>query len=81
MLVKSDRIPAKSEAEPTKPQLTAPITAAVPMVAIAVCATVLTALTLAALNHCFVFAFMWNHLFWWNFCKVLISSSFSSIGL
>lgn len=54
MLVSIDRIPAKREAEPTKPQLTAPMNAAVPMVAIAVCATVRIALTAAALNHLFV---------------------------
>ena len=41
--VSSDRIPASSAALPTMIQLTSPMTADVPMVATAVCATVLIA--------------------------------------
>ena len=51
-------MPASSEALPTITQFTSPSTALVPMVATAVCATVLTARTAAALPHCFQFFFI-----------------------
>ena len=53
MLVNRDRIPATAEALTTAGQLTSPMTAAVPMVAAAVWATVFTARTPAARNHAF----------------------------
>ena len=52
-LVSSDRIPASSAELPTMIQLTSPMTADVPMVAMAACATVLIAWTPAALIHSF----------------------------
>lgn len=57
-LVSNDRSPAKSEAEITTRQSTADSTAEVPMVAIAVCATVFTARTAAALSHFAAFLFI-----------------------
>lgn len=54
MLVKSDRMPASKDADATMPQFTSPIKADVPIVAIAVCATVLIALIPAAFNHFFI---------------------------
>lgn len=51
MLVNIDRIPASIEADATIIQFTSPITADVPIVATAVCATVFKALTPAAFNH------------------------------
>lgn len=50
-LVSRDSIPASSALESTIVQLTSPNTAAVPIEAAAVCATVLSALTLAARIH------------------------------
>jgi hypothetical protein len=50
-LVSIDKIPAKREADPTASQLTSPIATLVPMVAIAVCAIVLTARIPAATNQ------------------------------
>ena len=47
--VKRDRMPASAAAETTATQLTSPITTEVPIMATAVCATVLTALIPAAL--------------------------------
>jgi hypothetical protein len=55
MLVSKDRIPAKTDAEQTATQFTSPSTADVPIVAIAVWDTVLTARTPAALIQVFQF--------------------------
>lgn len=60
MLVKIDNTPARMDADATITQLTAPITEAVPTVAIAVCATVFNALTDAALIQAFVFSLIIN---------------------
>lgn len=49
--ISKDSIPASSDDEKTTAQFTLEITAEVPIVAIAVCATVLNALVEAALNH------------------------------
>jgi hypothetical protein len=51
-------MPASTLADTTYTQLTLPTTTAVPIVAIAVCATVLTALTAAAFIHVLVFIVM-----------------------
>ena len=50
-LVNNDKTPANADADNTIIQLTSPITAAVPIVATAVCATVLMALIPALLIH------------------------------
>ena len=55
-----DRIPASTDADATIFQSTAPMTDAVPIVAIKVCATVLTALTPAFLHHSFVLTLGFN---------------------
>ena len=52
-LVSRDSTPASADAEATRGQLTSPMAAAVPMVATAVWATVLTARTPAAFTHFF----------------------------
>ena len=52
MLVKIDSIPARTDALATISQFTSDITAVVPIVATAVCAIVLMALTRAAFHHC-----------------------------
>ena len=57
MLVSIDRIPASTDADATAIQSTAPSTAAVPMVAIAVCATVFSARIPLAANHFYVNTF------------------------
>lgn len=54
MLVKIDSIPARTDALATISQFTSDITAVVPIVATAVCAIVLMALTRAAFHHAFV---------------------------
>ncbi len=51
-LVSRDNTPASAAAEATIAQLTSPRTAAVPIVATAVCATVLIARIPAAFNQC-----------------------------
>ena len=51
MDVNRDKMPARADADATKVQLTSPIAAAVPIVAIAVWATVLTARIPAAFTH------------------------------
>ena len=55
-LVSRLRTPARAAAEPTMTQFTSPSTAAVPMVAAAVCATVFSARTPAALIHVITFS-------------------------
>ena len=55
MLVRIDRTPARTEAEATAVQLTSDINAAVPMVAMAVCATVRTARLSAAIQNSLLF--------------------------
>lgn len=60
--VKSDKIPAKRDALTTIFQSTPDNIAAVPMVATAVCATVLIARIAAALNHKIVFSFIFTTL-------------------
>lgn len=59
-LVSRDNSPAKAAAETTATQLTSPSTAAVPIVATAVCATVLTARTPAAYNQFIIFSHISN---------------------
>ena len=51
MLVSRDRMPARADADRTASQLTYSITAVVPMVAMAVCAMVLTARIRAAFQN------------------------------
>ena len=63
MLVSNDRTPESKEAETTIVQSTADITAAVPIVATAVCATVFIALTPAAFNQIFFLFVIKNHPF------------------
>lgn len=55
-----DKSPATAEALSTSFQFTSHIIAEVPIVAIAVCAVVLTALTAAALSHFKNFSFIFN---------------------
>lgn len=55
--IKSDKIPERSDAEITNFQSTAEITAEVPIVAIAVSATVFMALIPAAFDHFINFSF------------------------
>ena len=62
MLVKIDNTPDSAAAESTIRQSTDEMTADVPIVAIAVCATVLIALTAAALIHVFTLLLMFIHL-------------------
>ena len=61
-LVSKDKTPANTDALTTIFQSTAENTAAVPMVATAVCATVLIARIAAALNHKIVFSFIFTTL-------------------
>ena len=57
-VVSRDKIPASAEADATTAQFTSASTALVPIVAIAVCATVLSARTPAALIHALKFVFI-----------------------
>lgn len=57
-LVSTDKMPAKADAEHTANQLTSPITADVPTVAIAVCAIVFIARIDATFVQVFQFLFM-----------------------
>ena len=77
-LVNTDNMPASSEAEPTTSQLTSPITADVPIVATAVCATVLTALTAAAFAQFFQFLIFSPP---FNFCLILQGRQFYDLQL
>ena len=61
MLVRNERIPASADALATATQFTSPMTVLVLIVAIAVCATVLIALTELALSHSMVKIFFIRH--------------------
>ena len=60
MLVRTDRTPARSDADPTMSQSTSCMTIVVPIVATAVCAMVLTALIRAAFQNSFVIVFSFH---------------------